>query len=108
MIDEGRLFLCGMPLFNPESPVHKTIVVRQKPTCVSPIEAQYYSAKLVKLPAVCYWCGGPEETLVYDEQFTELQRKFQVVRPICFPCRSQQKVPFTSHPNNLAKRPRLS
>ena len=108
IIEDSRMFSCGMPLFVPESPQHKTIVVRQKITCTSVIEAQYYSAKLVKLPPVCYWCGAAEETLVHDERITELKRQFQIVRPICYLCLSEGKQPFTSHPNNMAKRPRLN
>ena len=105
LVDESRLFSCGVPLFPPDSPIHKTIVVRQKLTCSSPIEAQYYSAKLVKLPAVCYCCGGCGETLVYNEHFTQLQPEFQIVRPICFLCSAEGKQPFTSHANNMAKHP---
>ena len=54
IIDDSRMFSCGMPIFVSESPLHKTIVVCQKSTCTSPIEAQYYSAKLVKLSPVRY------------------------------------------------------
>ena len=84
---------CGMPLFHSESSLNRTIVVRQKLTCSSHIEVQYYSAKLIKLPAICYWCGGAQETLVYDEDYTQLQREFKVVRPICI---SEGKQAFTS------------
>ena len=108
MIDESCLYTCGMPLFSEESPLHGTIVVRQKLTCSSPIEAQYYSSKLVTLPSVCYWCGGVEETLVFDEHYTELQREYQVVRPLCFMCKSDNKDHYTSHPNNMAKRMKLN
>ena len=60
-------------------------------TSSNPIEAQYYSAKLVKLSPVCYWCGAPEETLVHNERVIEFQCQFQIVRPICFPCLSESK-----------------
>lgn len=108
VIDESRLYTCGMPLFPGESPLHSTIVARQKLTCSSPIEAQYYSAKLVTLPCVCYWCGGAEETIVFDDLYTQLQREYQVVRPLCFMCKSENKTHATSHPNNMAKRAKLS
>ena len=86
IIDDSLMFSCGMPMLVSESPLHKTIVVCQKITRTSPIEAQYYSAKLVKLSPVCYWCSAPEETLVHNERITELQRQFQIVRPNCFLC----------------------
>ena len=104
VIDESHLYTCGMPLFGDSSSLHKTIVVRQKLTCSSPIEAQYFSARLVTLPNVCYWCGGPEETLIFDDLYTELQRSYQVVRPLCFICKSEGKEHHTSHPNDMAKR----
>lgn len=108
MIDESHLYTCGSPLFTNESPLHSSVVVRQKLTCSSPIEAQYYSAKLVTMPCVCYWCGGAEETLLFDDLFTQLQREYQVVRPMCFLCKAENKQYFTSHPNNMAKCAKLS
>ena len=100
IIDDSLMFSCGMPMLVSESPLHKTIVVCQKITRTSPIEAQYYSAKLVKLSPVCYWCGAPEETLV---RVTELQCQFQIVRSICFLCLGEGKQPYTSQSNNMAK-----
>ena len=108
VIDESHLYTCGSPLFTNESPLHSSVVVRQKLTCSSPIEAQYYSAKLVTMPCVCYWCGGAEETLLFDDLFTQLQREYQVVRPMCFLCKAENKQYFTSHPNNMAKCAKLS
>ena len=57
---------------------------------------------------MCYWCGGPEETLVHNERVTELQCQFQIVTTICFMCLSEGKQPYTSHPNNMAKRHRVT
>ena len=101
---ELHLYTCGSVLFPPTSPHHSTIVVRQALTCNDPVEAQYYSATLVSFPPVCYYCGMAEETLVNDDEFRELKQQYSVVRPICFMCKSQGKHPFTSHPNNMAKR----
>ena len=51
--------------------------------CTSPMEAQYYNAKLVNYPPVCYYSGSSEETIVNDKEMTELKQQYAVVRPIC-------------------------
>ena len=72
IIDNSQMFSCRIPIFVSESPLHKMTVVREKTTCTSANEAQYYSAKLVKLSPVCSWCSAPEETLDHNECVTEL------------------------------------
>ena len=81
-IDDSRVYTCGSTLFSSSSDF-KSLVVRRNIQCMSPIEAQYYSAKLVNFPPVCYYCGGSEETLVNDEEMTELKQQYAVVRPLC-------------------------
>ena len=103
----SQLYTCGCALFPPLSNFHGIIVVRQNISCISPIEAQYYSSKLVSFPPVCYHCGCAEETLVTDAEITELKQQYSVVRPICFLCKSSGKNVFTSHPSNMAKRKKI-
>ena len=83
-----RLFTCGCSLFQPTSKFYETIVVRQNCSCVTPVEAQYYSAKLVSFPPVCYYCGLPEESLVNDDEIVQLKQLYAVVRPIYFFCKA--------------------
>ena len=85
-------FTCGSMLFPPASQYHSSIVVRVNLSCVDNIEPQYYSATLVKFPPVCCRCGAPEETLFEDELVRDLKQRKQVVRPICFLCRSEGSV----------------
>ena len=82
-VDDSRVFTCGSTLFSPLSDL-KSLVVRQNIQCTSPVEAQYYSAKLVNFPPVCYYCGGSKETLINDEEMTELKQQYAVVRPMFF------------------------
>ena len=107
-VDDSRVYTCGSMLFSPSSDF-KSLVVRQNIQCTSPIEAQYYSAKLVNFPPVCYYCGGSEETLVNVDETTELKQQYAVVRPICFLlCKASGKKIFTSHPSNVKKRRKTS
>ena len=106
-VKESRLFTCGCALFPECSSYHGTIVVRQKLSCSAPMEAQYFSAKLVYFPPVCYYCGCPEETLCQNDEIAKLKEEYAVVRPICFLCLSSGKKVFTSHPSNMAKRKKL-
>ena len=82
-VDDSRVYTCGSTLFSSSSDF-KSLVVRRNIQCTSPIEAQYYSAKLVNFPPVCYYCGGSEETLVNDKEMTELKQQYAVVRPLFF------------------------
>ena len=105
-----RSYTCGSILFPPTSPYHSSIVTRANLTCRDFVEAQYYSSSLIKFKPVCSHCGGPEETLVEDELVRTLKKRKQVVRPICFLCRSEGKEPHTwgatsnkreKHDNNI-------
>lgn len=106
-VKESHFFTCGCALFPPSSSFYGTIVVRQKISCTAPMEAQYFSAKLVSFPPVCYHCGCPEETLSNDPAIVELKEQFSIVRPICFLCISSGKKVFTSHPSNMVKRRKM-
>ena len=70
IVEDSRLYSCGSPLFGSDSPISTTVVIRQKLSCSSPMESTYYSATLVSLPPVCYWCGVCKDALVYDEEYT--------------------------------------
>ena len=100
----SKLYVCGSFLFLPDSMYHSTIVVRQALSCEEHVEVQYYSSTLCSFPPVCYHCGGPEETLLNNEEVLELKKQFAIVRPICFLCRSSGKRPATRQPNLMAKK----
>ncbi len=85
------LYMCYSMLFPPSSQYHSSIITRANLSCADAIEFQYYSATLAKFPPVCCHCGGPEESLVEDELVRDLKQGKQVVRPICFLCRSDGK-----------------
>jgi hypothetical protein len=103
-VQESRLFTCGSCLFPPDSPLSSVICVRENLSCGDPIELSYFSATLVHFPPVCYWCGLSEETLVRDQQFTDLARNYQTAHAICMFCKQEGKQPFTRHPLNAPKR----
>ena len=53
------------------------------------MEVPYYSAKRVKLPSVCFHCGGNSgAVLANDVDIIELQNIHAVVRPICTFCKT--------------------
>ena len=71
-IKESDIYTCGSILFPPGSKYEKSIIVREALTCNTTIETQYYGAKLVSFPPICYHCGLGEEYIVSDE---ELKKK---------------------------------
>ena len=97
-------YTCGSILFPPTSPYHSTIVTRANLSCRDRVEAQYYSATLIKFKPVCSHCGLPEEALVEDELVRSLKERKQVVQPICFLCRSEGKEPHTWGATSSKKR----
>lgn len=105
---ETNIYSCGSPLFPEGSRYVNTIVVREALTCISPIEAQYYSSVLVHFPPICYYCGLSEENLVDDEEIKELRTCYAAVFPICFLCKSDGKSPFCMLPSNVSKRAKKS
>ena len=84
------------------------VVVREALTCISPIEAQYYSSVLIHFPPICYYCGLSEENLVDDDEIKELLDCYATVFPICFVCKSDGKSPFCMLPSNVSKRAKKS
>ena len=76
-IKESDIYTCGSILFPPGSK-HEKSIVREALTCNSTIETQYYSAKLVSFPPICYHCGIGEECIVNDEEIQELKKKYAV------------------------------
>ena len=104
-VKDSKLYTCGSALFPPGSVVADTIVVKEALSCTSPIERQYYSSVLVKLPPMCYYCGiGDESQFVNDQEIKELCQCYAVVLPICFLCKSKGKKVYTKMPMNVAKR----
>ena len=88
-------YTCGSILFPPNSPYYSSIITRVNLSCHGCVEAQYYSACLVKFKPVCSHCSCPEETLAEDDLVCTLKQSKQVVGPICFICRSEGKEPHT-------------
>ena len=97
---ESNIYTCGSIIFPPSSPFCDMIVVKQNISCADPMEASYYSAALVKFPAVCFYCGMNQQSLV-SEGVAELKRKYGVVRPLCCTCQSEGKAHRVTHPNNV-------
>ena len=50
----------------------------------------------------------PEESLVRDDEYMELERNFQTVHAICMLCKHDGKHPFTRHLLNAPKRKKKS
>ena len=107
-VQESRLYTCGSSIFPPNSACHDTVCVKESFTCSDPIELSYFSAALVHFPLVCYWCGMPEDSLVRDDEYMELERNYQTVHAICMLCKHDGKHPFTRHPLNAPKRKKKS
>ena len=107
-VRESNLYLCGSSIFIPDSPYYDSVCVKESLNCGDPIELSYYSAALVRFPLVCYWCGMPEESLVRDAEYKELEKNFQIVHAICMLCKHDGKEPFTRHPLNAPKRKKIS
>ena len=103
-IKESDLYTCGSILFPPGSKYEKSIIVREALTCRTTIETQYYSAKLVSFPPIYYHCGIGEECIVNDEEIQELKKKYAVVYPLCFICKSDGKKSICKLPSNISKR----
>ena len=101
-IKESDIYTCGSILFTPGSKYEKSIIVREALTCNTTIETQYYGAKLVSFPPICYHCGLGEEYIVSDE---ELKKKnYAVVYPICFICKSDGQKNICKLPSNVSKK----
>ena len=107
-IKDSKIYTCGSALFPPQSIYESSIVVREALVCTSPIEAQYYSAKLVHFEPICYFCGLGEDCLVDNDEIRELKRCYSVVSPICFLCYSEGKKPHYRNPSNIAKKLKIS
>ena len=75
-LQESCLYTCGASLFLPNSQYYDTVCVKESLVCSDPIELSYFSATLVHFPLVYYWCGMPEESLVRDAEYVELQKNY--------------------------------
>ena len=104
-IKESKAFTCGSPLFGDGT---QSIVAREALVCSNPIESQYYSAKLVHFPPVCYHCGLGEESLVDNVEIQELKKCYAIVFPISFLCVHDGKKPHCKKPSNVAKKRKTS
>ena len=57
------------------------------------MEVQYYSAKGVKLPSICFHCSANSgAVLANDANIIELQNIHAVVRPICTFCKDARLI----------------
>ena len=104
-VKESKMYTCGSPLFASEN---SSIIVREALVCSSPIEAQYYSAKLIHFPPISYHCGLAEEALADNEEIQELKKCYAIVLPICFICLHDGKKPHCKKPSNVAKKRKTS
>ena len=87
---------CGGSLVPDDNPRRRLFIVRRKLTCQMSMEVPYYSAKRVKLPSVCFHCGGNSgAVLANDADIIELQNIHAVVRLICTFCKDAGKKPAT-------------
>ena len=76
-------YACGGSLVPDNNPRRRLFIVRRELTCQMSMEVPYYSAKRVKLPSVCFHCGGNSgAVLANDADIIELQNIHAVVRPI--------------------------
>ena len=50
----------------------------------------------------------PEESLVRDTEYMDLERNYQIVSAICMLCKHDGKCLYTRHPLNAPKRKKLS
>ena len=98
--DQDSTYTCGSPLFDMESPIKVRIGI----TCTSPMEAQYYTAKLHKFPPVCYHCGQENLPETSTELDKSLQKSYTTVRPICTDCENLGKEPGVRGAKNVGKR----
>ena len=51
-------YACGGSLVPDDNPRRRLFIVRRELTCQLSMEVPYHSAKRVKLPSVCFHCGG--------------------------------------------------
>ena len=87
-------YACGGSLVPDDNPRRRLFIVRRELTCQMSMEVPYYSAKRVKLPSVCFHCGGNSGAVVAnDADIIELQNIHAVVRPICTFCKDAGKKP---------------
>ena len=100
-VKESGMYTCGSSLLAGEN---NSIVVREALVCSSPVEAQYYSAKLIHFPPVCYHCGLGEESLADNAEIQELKQCYAIVLPTCFLCLHDGKKPHCKKPSNVAKK----
>ena len=102
-ITEEKMYTCGSAIFTPGSQLVDTVVVRQNIGCINPVEAQYLwsLSHLFVIIAVL-----KKSRFVEDDTIQQLQTEYAVVRPLCFLCKNDGKVPFVKMSRNSRKRPR--
>ena len=92
---ENEEYACGSSLV-PDNPRRRLFIVHRELACEMSMEVSYYSAKGVKLPHVCFHCGGNlGAVLANDADILELQKLHVVVRSICTFCKNTSKKPAT-------------
>ena len=80
---ENEEYACGGSLVSDDNPRRRLFIVRRELASEMSMEVSYYSAKGVKLPPVCFHCGGNSgAVLANDTDILELQKLHAVVRPV--------------------------
>ena len=94
---ENEEYACDSSMVPDDNPRRRLFIVRTELACEMSMEVSYYSAKGVKLPHVCFHCGGNSgAVLANDTDILELQKLHVVVRPICTFCKNASKKPATT------------
>ncbi|XP_035678683.1 uncharacterized protein LOC118417278 [Branchiostoma floridae] len=106
-VRDSMVFTCGSNLFEEGGRYHDSIVVRRAVNCASPIEAQYYSSKLISFEDVCYHCGRQDDLLGPEHPtMATLRQQYSVIRPICLSCFNDGKRVKTWGAQNARKKTR--
>ena len=81
-------YACGGSLVPDDNPRGRLFIMCRELTSQKSMEVPYYSVKRVKLPSVCFHCGGNSGAVfANDADIIELQNIHAVVRPICTFCK---------------------
>ena len=86
-IYESMDFTCGSDLFPADHEFYKTVYVKTKLDCNSPMETPYYSCTALPMPQICHYCATPNA-----ERDPELLKSYHSVMPVCADCKTKPPV----------------